>query len=155
MENSSKIGGEIKVYLTPFSHKLLGDFKKPLRKYLVQMIYGIQASKDVKLSNIARSLNEEIPLIKTKSRLSRNLGRIDLTGRTNRNLIAEGGRFASEYAQTAWPVFLRVKMAASQLRLFFNPFPKVDAFSPFEAFYLRRLMTFVSYLPYRRGVACH
>ena len=60
---SSKIAGKIKSQITLFSHKLSGEFKKPLRKFLVQLLYGIQASKDVKLSNIARSLNEEIPLI--------------------------------------------------------------------------------------------
>ncbi len=37
------------------------------------MLFGIQASQDVKLSSIARSLKEEIPLIKTEDRLSRNL----------------------------------------------------------------------------------
>lgn len=34
-------------------------------------MFGIQASQDVKLSNIARTLEEEIPLIKTEDRLSR------------------------------------------------------------------------------------
>jgi hypothetical protein len=96
MENSSKIAGKIKSQITRFSHKLSGDFKKPLRKFLVQMLYGIQASKDVKLSNIARSLNEEISLIKTENRLSRNLGRMDLTERINRNLIADGGKRIKE-----------------------------------------------------------
>ncbi len=71
MENSSKIARKIKSQITRFSDKLSGDFKKPLRKFLVEMLYGIQASKDVKLSNIARSLNEEILLIKTETRLSR------------------------------------------------------------------------------------
>ena len=56
------------------------------------MLYWIQASKDVKLSNIARSLNEEIALIKTKSRLSRNLGRMDLTESINGKLTAEGSK---------------------------------------------------------------
>lgn len=54
-------------------------------------VLRIQASEDVKLSNIARSLNEEIPLIKTETRLSRNLGRMDLTESINAKLIAEGG----------------------------------------------------------------
>jgi len=31
-----------------------------------EIIYGIQASKDVKLSNISRALKEDIPLIKTE-----------------------------------------------------------------------------------------
>jgi len=57
---------------------------------MVQMLYGIQASKDVKLSNISRSLNEQIPLIKTEGRLSRNMGKHDLTERINGNLLADG-----------------------------------------------------------------
>ena len=92
MEHHSKIAGKIKFQITRFSHKISDDFKKPTRKWMIQMLYGIQASKDVKLSNIARSLNEQIPLIKTESRLSRNLGRMDLTERINGKLIAEGGR---------------------------------------------------------------
>lgn len=96
MENGSKIAGKIKSHITLFSHQLSGDFKKPLKKFLVQMLYGIQASKDVKLSNIARSLNEEIALIKTENRLSRNLGGMDLTERIHRNLIADGGKRIKE-----------------------------------------------------------
>jgi hypothetical protein len=96
MENSSKIAGKIKSQISLFSQKLSSDFKKPLRKFLVQMLYGIQASKDVKLSNIARSLNEEIALIKTETRLSRNLGRMDLTEQINKSLIADGGKRIKE-----------------------------------------------------------
>jgi hypothetical protein len=92
MEHDSKIAGKIKSQITRFSHKISGDFKKPTRKLIVQMLYGIQASKDVKLSNIARSLNEEIPLIKTETRLSRNLGRMGLTDRINKGLVREGGK---------------------------------------------------------------
>jgi len=91
VEHNSKIAGKIKGQITRFAHKISGGYKKPLRKWIVQMLYGIQASKDVKLSNIARSLNEEIPLIKTETRLSRNLGRVDLTESINGKLIAEGG----------------------------------------------------------------
>jgi hypothetical protein len=92
MEHDSKIAGKIKSQITRFSHKISGEFKKPTRKLIVQMLYGIQASKDVKLSNIGRSLNEEIALIKTENRLSRNLGRMDLTDRINKRLIKEGGK---------------------------------------------------------------
>jgi hypothetical protein len=45
----------------------------PLEKFVGQMLFGIQAGQDVKLSHIARSLKEEIPLLKTEDRLSRNL----------------------------------------------------------------------------------
>ncbi len=92
MEKNSKISGKIKAKITRFSHKISEGHKKPLRKWILQMLYGMQASKDVKLSNIARSLNEEIPLIKTETRLSRNLGRRDLTEWINDKLVAAGSR---------------------------------------------------------------
>jgi hypothetical protein len=90
MENDSKIAGKIKSQITHFGHKISCGYKKPARKFIVQMLYGIQASKDVKLSNISRSLNEEIPLIKTEGRLSRNIGKEDLTAMMNRRVIADG-----------------------------------------------------------------
>jgi hypothetical protein len=49
-----------------------------LEKFVGQMLFGIQASQDVKLSNIPRSLKEEIPLIKVEDRLSRNLKAVAL-----------------------------------------------------------------------------
>jgi hypothetical protein len=52
---------------------------------MLQMLYGIQANKDVKLSNNLQSLNEQIPLIKTDARLSMNMGGRNLTERINRN----------------------------------------------------------------------
>jgi len=92
MEDNSKISGKIKFQITRFGHRISGGQKKPVRRWMLQMLYGIQASKDVKLSNIARSLNEEISLIKTETRLSRNLGGRDLTGSINGKLIEEGSR---------------------------------------------------------------
>ena len=54
------------------------------------MIYGIQASKDVKLSNISRALKENIPLIKTEDRLSRNLDDEDFTSQINGHIMRLG-----------------------------------------------------------------
>jgi len=90
MDNDSKIAGKIKTQITRFANNISHGFQKPTKKFLVQMLYGIQASKDVKLSNICRSLNEQIPLIKTEARLSRNVGKQDLTERINGNLVADG-----------------------------------------------------------------
>ena len=53
------------------------------------MIYGIQASKDIKLSNIGRSLGEEIPLKKTENRLSRQINDADVTEFIGRKLTEE------------------------------------------------------------------
>ncbi len=44
-----------------------------MSKFVAEMLFGIQSSQDVKLSNIGPSLGETIPLIRTEKRLSRNL----------------------------------------------------------------------------------
>lgn len=74
----SKLRSRLKAQLTKFSSDLCQGLSRPQEKFVGQMLFGIQASQDVKLSNIARSLKEEIPLIKTEDRLSRNLGSIEL-----------------------------------------------------------------------------
>ena len=89
MENDSKIAGKIKTQITRFANKICYGLKKPTRKFMVQMLYGIQASKDVKLFTISRSSSEEIPLIKTEGRLSRNIGKQDLAEPISRNLLAD------------------------------------------------------------------
>jgi hypothetical protein len=69
----NKLRSRLKAQLTKFSSELCSELSRPLEKFVGQMLFGIQASQDVKLSNIARSLKEEIALIKTEDRLSRNL----------------------------------------------------------------------------------
>jgi hypothetical protein len=71
--HDSKLRSRLKAQLTKFSSELCEGLSRPLQKFVGQMLFGLQASQDVKLSNIARSLKEEIPLIKTEDRLSRNL----------------------------------------------------------------------------------
>ncbi len=92
MGDDNKIAARIKSQITHFARRISGDFKKPRKKFMVEMLYGIQASKDVKLCNIARSLNQEIALIKTEPRLSRHVGREDLTEPINGQLIREGAK---------------------------------------------------------------
>lgn len=74
----SKLRSRLKAQLTKFSLELCQGLSRPLEKFVGQILFGIQASQDVKLSNIARSLKEEIPLLKTEDRLSRNLRSIEL-----------------------------------------------------------------------------
>ena len=64
-----KIREQISKFLGIFSP----HFSRPKLKFIEQMVFGIQASKDVKLSNISRALGEPISLKKTEERLSRNL----------------------------------------------------------------------------------
>ena len=90
MADDNRLAGKIKAQITRFAGRLTEGWPKPLRRLVGQVLYGIQAAEDVKVSNIARALNETIPLIKTENRLCRNLARVDLTDRINRFLAWEG-----------------------------------------------------------------
>ena len=87
MPNSTRTAAEIKSQITRFSQKVSVGLDKSKRKFIHQMIYGIQASKDVKLSNIARALNEDVALVKTVGRLSRQVTSKDLTRTIGKHLI--------------------------------------------------------------------
>ena len=65
MAEDSRLSAQVKGQITRFASRLGSGLSKPSRRFVTEMLYGIQASKDVKVSNIARSLNETIPLIKT------------------------------------------------------------------------------------------
>ncbi len=77
----------LKAQLSKFSGIISKGFKKPKKKLIKEMLYGIQASKDVKLSNISRTLKEEQSLIKTEDRLSRNLDDQDFTDAINEEIM--------------------------------------------------------------------
>jgi len=86
MKNTNKLASKIKWQITRFAHRLTEGCTKSKQRLVREIIYGIQASKDVKLSNISRALHEPIKLIKTENRLSRNLASEDLTGILNRRI---------------------------------------------------------------------
>lgn len=88
----SKICSRLKAQLTRFSCELTAGLSKPLRNFVGEMLFGIQASQDVKLSNIARSLQEKIPLLKTEDRLSRNLQAPELETHLRARLLQLGSR---------------------------------------------------------------
>jgi hypothetical protein len=71
--HDTKVRSRLKAQLTKFSSELCEGLTKPLAGFVSEMLFGIQSSQDVKLSNIARSLQEKIALIRTEKRLSRNL----------------------------------------------------------------------------------
>jgi len=77
----------LKGQLSKFSGIISKRFKKPKRKLIKEMLYGIQAAKDVKLSNISRTLKKEQPLIKTEDRLSRNMSDQDFTDGINEEIM--------------------------------------------------------------------
>ena len=86
MGEDSKLAWRVKRQIQGFCDRLTEGFGKVRRRFISEMIYGMQCAKDVKLSNAARSLRETIPLIKTENRLSRNLSGEDLMDVLNRRL---------------------------------------------------------------------
>lgn len=94
--NIAKVAGKIQAQNHHFSGKLSGGLPKVSRRFIEEMVYGIQARGSVRLSEIARSLNEGIPLRKTINRLSQQLKRPGLVAEIEDALIAEGKRRIQE-----------------------------------------------------------
>jgi hypothetical protein len=72
MEHDGRIAGKIKSQDYLFCPKDFSSIEEAIKEVCIQMLHGIQVSKDVKFSNIARSLNEEIPLIKLGKKVKLN-----------------------------------------------------------------------------------
>ena len=89
MINYNRLGYEIKRDLTNFSEKISKGLTRPKSKFITQMIYGILSGNKVHLSEIARFLNETIPLKKTIWRLSRNLSDFDEKETVMNNYISK------------------------------------------------------------------
>jgi hypothetical protein len=87
MDTSSSDIKRFKAQLSKFSGILSKPFGKVTQRFFREMLYGIQASQDIKLSNIGRSLQEDIALIKTEDRLSRNLSSADFSDHINTEII--------------------------------------------------------------------
>jgi len=96
MNRESKTVASLKGQLSKFSGIISKGVKKPKKRLIKEMLYGIQASKDVKLSNIARTLKEDQPLIKTEDRLSRNLDDEDFTDSINDEICRLGASKVTE-----------------------------------------------------------
>ena len=96
MRNSTPEGKKVQYQIQAFAKKLTKGLSKPKKKFISQMLFGIQAARDVKLSNVARSLQEGIKLIKTEDRWSRHMMSKDLTQKMNEQMVKEGSRHVKE-----------------------------------------------------------
>jgi hypothetical protein len=68
-----RVAEKLRQQFHAFSGIFSPRFSKPQLKFIEQMLVGIAASQDCKLSRIARALNEPILLKKTEERLSHHL----------------------------------------------------------------------------------
>ena len=61
MSQDSAVGWKVKAQIARFANRLTQTgYSKPKRRLVTEILYGIQASKDVKLWNISRCLKESI-----------------------------------------------------------------------------------------------
>jgi len=73
--NLAKVSGKLKEQIYVFSGKLSWGLPKVSGRFVREALYGIQSRQSVRLSEVARALNDKIPLIKTINRLCRQLSR--------------------------------------------------------------------------------
>ena len=66
---------QMKREIVKFSKKICEGSKKPISKFVIDMIYGIPKSKDILLSSIADALDETTKKANTINRLSDNLAK--------------------------------------------------------------------------------
>jgi len=88
--HSARIAGKLKERLVEFSGKVSFGLPKMARRFVRETLFGICARQSVRLSEICRSLDEEIPEIKTETRLSAPLGREGL-GPSVRSQVLQAG----------------------------------------------------------------
>ena len=81
---------KMRAHLDQFSGRLSAGLSKPARRFVAEALYGIAARGSVRLSEIGRALEETVPLAKTETRLSRNLGRRALRDHLGGAVLDEG-----------------------------------------------------------------
>ena len=92
MIETSAVARRLREQIHNFSGRLSPRFSVPMTRFVEEMLYGIQTMQSVKLSEVARSLDEPISMGKTETRLSRNLGCEDLEGAIQDGVIRLGSR---------------------------------------------------------------
>ena len=76
--NASKVARGLRDRIGRFSGDVSEGLGVVAQRFVAEMIYGIQASESVLLTEVGRTLAEPIALKKTQERLSRNLQRPEL-----------------------------------------------------------------------------
>lgn len=90
--HATKIAQKLRHQIEQFSGIFYPDFSKPKVKFIEQMLFGLAASEDCKLSQVSRALNEEILLKKTEERLSYHLADPGLGQRIQKRIVTEAAR---------------------------------------------------------------
>ena len=90
--NVNQVAYQLREQIKRFSGIISPRFSKPEAKFMEQMVFGIQASQDVKLSSIARSLGEDTGLKKVVERLENHLKKERFDQRLNEEIAQAAAR---------------------------------------------------------------
>ena len=85
--NDAKVAGRIREQLREFPGKVSVGLPKTAARLVREVLYGVQSRASVRLSEIARALEEEIAPKKVIERLSRQLNRRGLRRAVGKNLL--------------------------------------------------------------------
>jgi hypothetical protein len=85
----AKTAQKLREQMVRFSGELSAGLPKVGRRFVAEMIFGIQARGSVHLTEVGRALGERVSLKKTEERLSRQLGSRDLEAHLRRRLIEQ------------------------------------------------------------------
>ena len=86
----SRIARKLRDKIVGFSGELSRGLPKVSKRFVREMVYGIQASQSVVLTKIARTLEEPVSIKKLEERLSRQLLREGLGQKIQKNLLTMG-----------------------------------------------------------------
>ncbi len=85
-----QVGTKLRQQIHNFSGELCKGMGKVASRFVEEAVYGLSASGSVRLTEIGRSLDEDIPLHATHKRLSRNLADRTLGSRIEQNVLRLG-----------------------------------------------------------------
>lgn len=87
-----RVAQKLRDQIHHFSGIFSPRFSKPQLKFIEQMLFGVAASQDCKVSQISRALGEDILLKKTEERLSHHLDAPGLGQRVQEQVVADAAR---------------------------------------------------------------
>lgn len=107
-----QIGSKLRQQIHNFSGELCKGMGKVTSRFVEEAVFGLSASGSVRLTEIGRSLEEDIPLHATHKRLSRNLAESTLGSRIENNVLRLGaGRISKKTLLIVDPTDLQKKYA--------------------------------------------
>lgn len=88
----TKVAHQLRAQLHQFSGIFSPHFSKPQAAFIEEMLFGLSASQDCKLSAISRALDEPITLKKTAERLTHHLAAPQLGQTLQQQIVAHAAR---------------------------------------------------------------